>query len=869
MEIFFLLDSSGSIGQTHFSQVKDFVWNVSQVLDIAQSKTRVGLMTFSRFPIIRLSIVDTENKTQVLDDIKSVPYVPGLTETHTALSLLQREGYFGSRSNIPHVAMLITEGKSLHTKDTSDAAASLHSHGIQVFVVGIGHNVASTELHTIASDPDSGHLLTVETYKELPSIIEKLTTLTCDVSAHSYTPMTTPKPILFQHTYGDPVSECIGKAADIVFVIDSTTTIGAAHFKSVKRFALDIVNDFDIADNATRIGVITFSTYPLLRLELGKLNAKLEVLNFINNLVYFTGKRETDRALELLRIEGLLNHRQETPDIAILITDGPSTSTFLTTRAADELKQSGVEVFVVGIGDKVNAQELGSISSDPKDHVFTVSNFDELGLSSFEGVVAKTICKDIPFLTTQRTTPSTTTPTQTTTHQLMTSSRSPWLISGNDTSDCVPDVKDILFLVDSSTKVGEKNFMKVKTFIKQTVGTFNIGLNQTRVGLILFNTNATLVFALDAYDTSQDIQQAVDNIVYKPANKTNTAQALEFARTQGFTYDRAGAPNIAFVITDGYSSNKTATHLQATLAKENNLIQIVTTAVGQYVDFDELVDIATENPYTNQSLFYSVDDFDDLHVMSLENVLTSVICGFQILPTSPETTTTTTTTTSHSTSTPCYDKVKNCDEYKQDMCTSYKPWAMAHCNQYCGFCQGTTTPVKICFDKIDNCHEYGPNICNSTAFRKWTKDHCSLYCGLCGPPTTTTSIPSTPKFEIPTVPPKTPMLPSSGLNSSCYNKVDNCDLYTQDMCSSYRPWAMEHCRMFCGFCIGTPTPVEHCVDTVANCNEYGADLCTSLGYRRWSKEHCPRFCGFCGKHCNYNSKRFQKTEINNLCAYEN
>jgi hypothetical protein len=56
----------------------------------------------------------------------------------------------------------------------------LNAAGIQVFVVGIGHNVASTELRTIASDPDSGHLFTVETYKELPSIIEKLTTLTCD-----------------------------------------------------------------------------------------------------------------------------------------------------------------------------------------------------------------------------------------------------------------------------------------------------------------------------------------------------------------------------------------------------------------------------------------------------------------------------------------------------------------------------------------------------------------------------------------------------------------------------------------------------------------------------------------------------------------
>ena len=52
--------------------------------------------------------------------------------------------------------------------------------------------------------------------------------------------------------------------------------------------------------------------------------------------------------------------------------------------------------------------------------------------------------------------------------------------------------------------------------------------------------------------------------------------------------------------------------------------------------------------------------------------------------------------------------------------------------------------------------------------------------------------------EVPTLPSSTPRL----MNSSCYNKVDNCDLYSQDVCSSYRPWAMEHCNMYCGFCSG-------------------------------------------------------------------
>lgn len=67
-----------------------------------------------------------------------------------------------------------------------------------------------------------------------------------------------------------------------------------------------------------------------------------------NHLHYNSGTRETDRALELLRNEAPSNYRSGIPSVAVLITDGTSTNSFLTMRAADELKQSGVEVFVVG-----------------------------------------------------------------------------------------------------------------------------------------------------------------------------------------------------------------------------------------------------------------------------------------------------------------------------------------------------------------------------------------------------------------------------------------------------------------------------------------------------------------------------------------
>ncbi|XP_045168810.2 transmembrane matrix receptor MUP-4-like [Mercenaria mercenaria] len=450
---------------------------------------------------------------------------------------------------------------------------------------------------------------------------------------------------------------------------------------------------------------------------------------------------------------------------------------------------------------------------------------------------------NIPILTTHVVTAS----TSATSKPASLSSRSPWVLSGNITSDCVPEDKDVVFLVDSSSRDGEQNFRKVKDFIKQAIGTFDIGPNLTRVGLILFNKNATIAFPLDRYNASQDILNAVENIAYKPTDETNTGDALELVRKQGFTYDRPDVPNIAFLITDGYSSDKNSAIVQARLAKQNNTIQIIATAVGQFVDFNELVDIASNNPYTNQSLIYHVDDFDDLHIKSLENVFTSVICGFELSTLPPKESI---STLFASVTPPCYDIVKNCDEYRKDMCSSYRPWAIRHCKKYCGFCHGATTAAKTCADQIGNCREYGPDICISTAFKKWTKDYCSNFCGLCGADTTTT--PMTTKAAATPVTSTSinfngmlATAPSFASTNTCTNKISTCGDFGQDVCTDYQSWARDHCQKYCGFCQGSSISPKPCADTVDNCNEYGPDICKPASFSKWTHDHCASFCNLC------------------------
>ncbi|XP_060564260.1 uncharacterized protein LOC132723538 [Ruditapes philippinarum] len=79
------------------------------------------------------------------------------------------------------------------------------------------------------------------------------------------------------------------------------------------------------------------------------------------------------------------------------------------------------------------------------------------------------------------------------------------------------------------------------------------------------------------------------------------------------------------------------------------------------------------------------------------------------------------------------------------------------------------------------------------------------------------------------------------LSSSCVNKVDNCDTFGQDMCSRYRSWAKEYCKLYCGLCKESP-----CEDKINNCKDIVPDICTSATNVTSAKENCAKFCNLCG-----------------------
>ena len=59
-------------------------------------------------------------------------------------------------------------------------------------------------------------------------------------------------------------------AADLVFVLDESTSIAAESFSDLRKFVYNIVHDIDVGVNHTRVGILTFATIPKIVYKLSQ-----------------------------------------------------------------------------------------------------------------------------------------------------------------------------------------------------------------------------------------------------------------------------------------------------------------------------------------------------------------------------------------------------------------------------------------------------------------------------------------------------------------------------------------------------------------------------------------------------------------------
>ncbi len=156
-DIVFMLDSSGSVTQTHFEKLLSFVAYLSRIIGLQDGKTRVGLLIFNDDAKIYINLADHQTSHSLSNAIMAVQYQPGKTNMAAGIRRMRDEMFQrdkGDRPGVPNIAVLIADGYS--TKDseyTTNEAIKARNRGIQFFTISIGLE-DTDELELITNNKD-------------------------------------------------------------------------------------------------------------------------------------------------------------------------------------------------------------------------------------------------------------------------------------------------------------------------------------------------------------------------------------------------------------------------------------------------------------------------------------------------------------------------------------------------------------------------------------------------------------------------------------------------------------------------------------------------------------------------------------------
>ena len=176
---------------------------------------------------------------------------------------------------------------------------------------------------------------------------------------------------------------------DLIFVLDSSGSIGRSNFQLIRDFVSNVIIHSDIGPDKTRVGVVLFSASASVQFQLNTHLTKPSLLDAVAHIP-FTGKRTNTAAGINLSVQlfnttfGARPRSSGTPRIVIVLTDGRSNVPQETIAAAERSHAANIISYVVGLGKIINVTELNAIASDPKNQyvhlleTFNNSKFREL-----------------------------------------------------------------------------------------------------------------------------------------------------------------------------------------------------------------------------------------------------------------------------------------------------------------------------------------------------------------------------------------------------------------------------------------------------------------------------------------------------------
>ena len=184
---------------------------------------------------------------------------------------------------------------------------------------------------------------------------------------------------------------------EVGFVIDSSASLFRDYQKE-KEFVKNFVSLFEITKAGNRAGAVIFSDRAELMMKLSDFVSSQSFNRAVDDLPLLGGTTRIDMGLkkafsDLFSVDNGMRPRAS--KLLVLLTDGkqsPDSDIASPYEAMRPFHEEGIKVIVIGIGPKVDKDELMSLVTDRK-HFYHAKDFDELLSKGFMKNLTFDSCK--------------------------------------------------------------------------------------------------------------------------------------------------------------------------------------------------------------------------------------------------------------------------------------------------------------------------------------------------------------------------------------------------------------------------------------------------------------------------------------------
>ncbi|KAH3828049.1 hypothetical protein DPMN_129998 [Dreissena polymorpha] len=175
--------------------------------------------------------------------------------------------------------------------------------------------------------------------------------------------------------------ECGSALVDLVFVLDSSESVGLPHWSMLLKFTQKVIAAAEVDIGRTRIGLVTYRHNVTLEFYMNTYIRAANMIDYVRDIPYIRGSTNTADAIKAMHETMFTTKngdRPGIPNVGIVITDGASDNSTHTKEEAARAKSKDIHIYAIGIGLSTS-DELKAIATEPwEENLFTTQSFDDL-----------------------------------------------------------------------------------------------------------------------------------------------------------------------------------------------------------------------------------------------------------------------------------------------------------------------------------------------------------------------------------------------------------------------------------------------------------------------------------------------------------